>query len=275
MDTVNIYCKFCKSTEHNVRDLGGKTICPLLLETTCKFCKDTGHVIKHCSKLKGKYDKNHISKKRLNSTRINDRDECNEDRNIKNEMYDIYGKFWPLLVEGCRDDNRVARRIRHGNDAAEIRKDFRSFLYDKYKVNWLYKSEHSIYDCSYLEHLRDQEIENDREREMYKRRRIMNQSSRNIDDYLNHPSGNYSNGLPMNNLPFNSPRSGYASESSFNSPRSLQYTNDHITPFFDQKEDFQFDDLLGDRRDNQLPQESRMNNYTMNKRKNNIFLYTK
>jgi hypothetical protein len=225
MNSDQTSCTYCKLSGHSVKNEDGTVICPLLLDTTCRFCHEKGHTIKKCKNLRQPYDPNYRIKKSIK--REND-----EDRNICTDMYERYGNFWPLLVEGTRDDNHVARRIRHNNDASEMRKDFRTFLYDNYRTNWLYRSEHSKHDCAYLEHLRDLEIENDREREMYKRRRIMNQS-RN-DDFLNFsqtPNNLSSNGLPR----------------SFN--------NIHRS----------FDDLAFDSFD--LPNDSRLNNYISNKRK--------
>ena len=62
------FCKVCHDakkpievyTSHWVRDTpGGKIVCPTLLKITCNYCKEDGHMPSQCSKLAGKYDRNH------------------------------------------------------------------------------------------------------------------------------------------------------------------------------------------------------------------------
>lgn len=209
MDTKQ-FCSFCKLYGHNVKSSNGDILCPSLLTTKCNFCLKMGHTIKNCHGLKGKYNPQYKNKN----------DEKNIKKDIRDEMYDKYGKFWALLVEDTKDDNIIACNIRRGNDAYLIRKDFRHFLNNKYRSNWLYKSEFGTYDCSYLEFLRDQELENDREREMYKRRRM----ERNNDIF--------------------SPRHDVGHERIFN---NNFFPETHVN--------------------DQMPNESRLNNWTSSKRK--------
>lgn len=173
MNTIN-YCSYCKSTDHNLKNDDKEVICPILLNSVCYYCHKKGHVTKNCIGLKGKYDPNYRLKHQNDKNRTNMR---NHDDNICINMRNKYGDFWPLLVENTNEDSPIANNIRRGNDASILRKDFRQFLNEKYRANWLYKSEFSCYDCSYLEHLRIQELQNDHEREMYKRRRIQTNES--------------------------------------------------------------------------------------------------
>jgi len=60
-----MFCKVCKDarktekeyTSHWVRDapgVGGKVVCPTLLNQECKYCKEKGHTPKHCPKIQVK-----------------------------------------------------------------------------------------------------------------------------------------------------------------------------------------------------------------------------
>jgi hypothetical protein len=52
-------CKFCQDvgkpeiecTNHRVKDINGKTICPTLLNTECRYCFKLGHTTKYCDVL--------------------------------------------------------------------------------------------------------------------------------------------------------------------------------------------------------------------------------
>jgi len=224
----NMSCAYCKETTHYIRDNEGAVTCPSLANAECNFCKEKGHTTKHCPiiKEKGGYDPNYNVKKRTRDY----------DRETKQRMYEKYGNFWPLLIESTREDNEIAKSIRRDRYSADMRKDFRSFLYDRYRSNWLYRSEGSRYDCAYLEHLRNQDIQNDIEREMYKRRRMMQ---------LNTTTCNIPNGLFTSSSSDSSERrfspAGLADEHFFSSNKNMDNYRD-------------------------VPFDSRLNNY-VNKRK--------
>jgi hypothetical protein len=71
------YCKVCHDagkheseyTNHWVKDLNGKTICPTLLNTECRYCFKRGHTAKFCSKIKNKENEQTI--KIQNKTKTN------------------------------------------------------------------------------------------------------------------------------------------------------------------------------------------------------------
>jgi hypothetical protein len=54
------FCKVCQDagktekeyTNHNVRDLKGKTVCPVLLAQECRNCYKKGHTVKYCPLVK-------------------------------------------------------------------------------------------------------------------------------------------------------------------------------------------------------------------------------
>lgn len=54
------FCKVCQDsgktekeyTNHNVRDLKGKTVCPVLLAQECRNCYKHGHTVKYCPLIK-------------------------------------------------------------------------------------------------------------------------------------------------------------------------------------------------------------------------------
>ena len=54
------FCKVCQDagktekeyTNHNVRDLKGKTVCPVLLAQECRNCYKKGHTVKYCPLIK-------------------------------------------------------------------------------------------------------------------------------------------------------------------------------------------------------------------------------
>ena len=64
------YCKICHDagkpereyTNHWVKDLNGKTICPTLLNTECRYCFKRGHTAKFCSALAKNLTKNNLAK---------------------------------------------------------------------------------------------------------------------------------------------------------------------------------------------------------------------
>ena len=59
------FCKVCQDsgktekeyTNHNVRDIKGKTVCPTLLAQECRNCYKKGHTVKYCSLLKAAPEK--------------------------------------------------------------------------------------------------------------------------------------------------------------------------------------------------------------------------
>jgi hypothetical protein len=64
------------------------------------------------------------------------------------------GDLWYFKVERTPEDHKIAKKLR---EDITNRKHFRAYLKEKYFSNWLYKSQDTEDDCTYLDDLRYEE----------------------------------------------------------------------------------------------------------------------
>jgi hypothetical protein len=86
-DTEQVY------TSHYVRDsVGGKVVCPRLLETVCRYCFENGHTLKYCEKLKHttrmreRYERQHA---RQESEKKKEKEQKKEQKKVVKNIYNI------------------------------------------------------------------------------------------------------------------------------------------------------------------------------------------
>lgn len=68
------------------------------------------------------------------------------------KAFQHHGRFWPFKVFGTKFEHAIAERAR----TDELLQEFKSYLYDKYYMNWMYSVIDTDDDCAYLCDMRDE-----------------------------------------------------------------------------------------------------------------------